>query len=85
MTNIDRVGNASTPSPDSNFNLGEESTSSPLIAVMPDVSYLQFFVAGTPHRLVFLYRTMSQTQQHEDHVDLSDIRWKMLVACDICR
>ncbi|KAI1616434.1 fungal-specific transcription factor domain-containing protein [Exophiala viscosa] len=28
---------------------------------------------------------MSRSGQHEDHVDLSDIRWKMLVACDICR
>ncbi|EHY58228.1 hypothetical protein ABEF92_006017 [Exophiala dermatitidis] len=28
---------------------------------------------------------MSQLEPHEEPVDLSDIRWKMLVACDICR
>ncbi len=28
---------------------------------------------------------MSQTEQHGEVVDLSEIRWKMLVACDLCR
>ncbi|KAF1814417.1 hypothetical protein P152DRAFT_512783 [Eremomyces bilateralis CBS 781.70] len=28
---------------------------------------------------------MSQNEEHDEVVDLSEIRWKMLVACDICR
>ena len=42
-------------------------------------------VADTPCWARLLVFTMSAPEHSEGLVDLSDIRWKMLVACDICR